>query len=193
MPDKYTNFSQLSSSETEGSYNIELRQMGSAIALIAPHAGKIELGTSEICRCVSGDDLTYYLFEGCKPNGNSDLHITSTRFDEPQGLTIAESANIVATFHGQRGSDLFVNVGGRSSDLGQMVIDLLTARGYVAGRHSDTALQGLDQNNICNRGSSRQGIQLEISRGLRDKLLTDKREMDRFCSAIRTAFKQYGL
>jgi phage replication-related protein YjqB (UPF0714/DUF867 family) len=193
MPDKYSNFSQLSSSEPEGSYKIELRQNNSAVALIAPHAGKIEPGTSEICRSVAKCDLTYYLFEGCKSNNNSDLHITSSRFDEPLGLEIAQSAQIVATFHGQSGSKHFVNVGGRASDLVQTVIDLLKSDGYSASQHPNVALQGLDKNNICNRGNSKQGLQLEISRGLRDKLVADGKKMDQFSAIIRAAFQQHGL
>ena len=193
MPDKYASFEQLSVSEPAGSYEIEFRQMNSAIALIAPHAGKIEPGTSEICRFVAGDDLTYYLFQGRKPNNNADLHITSSRFDEPQGLAAAASAQVVTTFHGQSGSGFFVNVGGLASELGQTLINRLTEAGYSASRQANPSLQGLDQNNICNRGSSNQGVQLEISRGLRDKLVADSGEMSKFSSVIRAAFQAHGL
>ena len=191
MPDKYASFSKLSSSEPEGAFQIELRQMGSPFALIAPHAGKIELGTSEICRSVAGADLTYYLFQGCKPNNNSDLHITSSRFDEPQGLTVAQTAKTVVTFHGQAGAKPFVNVGGLSRDLSQKIIELLIISGYAASRHENPMLQGLNPNNICNLGSTAQGVQLEISRGLRNRLISDKNELEFFSSKIRTALQQY--
>lgn len=188
MTDKYANFAQLSASEPISSYKIELRQVNSAVALIAPHAGKIEPGTSEICRSVASDDLTYYLFQGCKRSNNSDLHITSARFDESQGLSIATSAQVVVTFHGQFGARHFVNVGGRASELCTAIIDRLNRAGYSAGRQADPSLQGLDQNNICNRGLTRQGVQLEISRGLRDRLVSDKGEMMILTAAIRAAF-----
>src|SRR5262245_31952236 len=193
MADKYSSFSQLASSEPEGSYKIEKRQLGSKTALIAPHGGKIEPGTSEICRTVARDDLTYYLFQGCKPNNNSDLHITSSRFDEPQGLEIAQSAAVVVTFHGQSGSEMFVNVGGLAKELGQFAIELLREAGYVATRNSNPRLQGLDQQNICNRGVSRKGLQLEISRGLRERLVAEKQDLFRFASIIRTLFVKNGL
>lgn len=193
MPDKYASFEQLSASEPAGSYEIELRRMNSAVALIAPHAGKIEPGTSELCRFVAGEDLTYYLFQGRKPNSNSDLHITSSRFDEPRGLAAADSAQVVTTFHGQSGTDLFVNVGGLASEIGQTLIERLTVAGYSAGRQANQSLQGLDHNNICNRGRSKRGLQLEISRGLRDKLVTDSGEMSKFSSAIRATFQAHGL
>lgn len=193
MPDKYASFAELSSSEPDGSYRIEIRQTGSSVALIAPHAGKIEPGTSEICRHVAGSDLTYYLFEGCKPSSNRDLHITSARFDEPQGLNVAQSAQVVVTFHGQSGSDHFVNVGGRENGLCQTLIDLLTDGGYSASRQDNLALQGLDANNICNRGSTGQGLQLEISRGLRNALVSDADAMAHFSTMVRAALRKNDL
>jgi phage replication-related protein YjqB (UPF0714/DUF867 family) len=193
MPDKYANFSQLSASEPKDSYKIEFRHSSSAVAFIAPHAGKIEPGISEICRHISGHDLTYYLFEGLKPNNNSELHITSSRFDEPQGLATANSAKVVVTLHGQAGEDIFINVGGLAKELGHTIIDRFTDAGYVASRQVNESLQGLDQNNICNRGYAKQGVQLEISRGLRDKLVANADEMDRFSSAVRSALKEHGL
>jgi phage replication-related protein YjqB (UPF0714/DUF867 family) len=191
MPDKYASFLDLSTSEPEGSYRIEMRATGTAVALIAPHAGNIEPGTSEICRSVAGDDLAYYLFEGCKSSNNRDLHITSSRFDEPQGVSIAQSASVVVTFHGQIGEDHFVNVGGLAEQLCTSMIVLLNAAGFSASRHSNPMLQGRDPNNICNRGSKGQGLQLEISRALRSTLTADERAMASFSSTVRSAL--YGL
>ena len=191
MPDKYASFVDLSTSEPEGSYHIEMRSTGTAVALIAPHAGKIEPGTSEICRSVAGDDLAYYLFEGCKSSNNRDLHITSSRFDEPQGVGIAQSAQVVVTFHGQIGEDHFVNVGGLAEQLCASMIVLLNAAGFSASRHSNPMLQGRDTNNICNRGSKGQGLQLEISQALRNTLTADDHAMARFSSTVRSAL--YGL
>ena len=191
MPDRYASFSELSAAEGESAYRIELRETGSSVALIAPHAGKIEPGTSHICKSVAGVDLTYYLFEGCKASNNRDLHITSSRFDEPKGLAIAKSARIVITFHGQAGDDLFVNVGGLANGLRNSMIAELKSAGFVAGSQVNPTLQGLDADNICNRGSEKQGLQLEISRGLRDLLVTDQQKMDCFSSTVRSAL--HGL
>lgn len=191
MPDKYASFAELSAAEAESAYRIEIQETGSSVALIAPHAGKIEPGTSQICKAVAGGHLTYYLFEGCKASDNRDLHITSSRFDEPRGLAIAKSARIVITFHGQAGDDLFVNVGGLANGLRNSMIAELKSAGFVAGSQANPALQGLDADNICNRGSEKQGLQLEISRGLRDLLITDQQQMDCFSSTVRSAL--HGL
>lgn len=192
MPDKYGSFAQLDAVEPAGSYRIEHVPRKTLIALIAPHAGMIEPGTSEVCRAIAGSDRSYYVFEGCKPSNNCELHITSTRFDEPQGLSAARSARVVVTIHGQAGADEFVNVGGIAAALGHLIIERLRAEGFTASRHTDKALQGLNPANICNRGESGQGVQLEISRGLRDRLVASGVAMDRFAAAIRSAFVASG-
>ena len=193
MPDKYANFLQLEAAEPVGAYRIEHVSRKTPLALIAPHAGKIEPGTSELCRAIAGGDRTYYLFEGCRPSNNTQLHITSTRFDEPQGLSTAKSARVVVTIHGQAGVDEFINVGGIEAAIGRVIIEGLRAEGYTASRHSKAALQGLDPANICNQGYSGRGIQLEISRGLRDKLVACAVEMERFAATIRASLATHRL
>ncbi|WP_431037519.1 poly-gamma-glutamate hydrolase family protein [Pseudomonas yamanorum] len=186
MSDKYSSYLDLSISEPEGSYRIEMRSIGTAVALIAPHAGKIELGTSEICRSVAGDEFSYYLFEGHKTSNNRDLHITSSRFDEPRGISIAQSAQLVVTFHGQIGENHFVNVGGLAEKVCDSIIEALNVADFSASRRDNPGLQGRDVNNICNRGAKGQGVQLEISRALRNALIEDDDKMARFSSAIKS-------
>ena len=54
------------------------RRPESPIAILAPHGGGIEAGTSEIARAVAGSEFNLYLFEGIRPAGNYDaLHLTS--------------------------------------------------------------------------------------------------------------------
>lgn len=193
MPDKYANFAQLEAAEPAGAYRIEHVPRKTSLVIIAPHAGRIEPGTSELCRAIAGCDRSYYLFEGCKLTNNSELHITSARFDEPQALSIAKSAHVVLTIHGQSGTDEFVNVGGIEASLGRFLIERLLAEGYTTSRHSIAGLQGVDPANICNQGCSGRGIQLEISRGLRDKLLASSVEMARFAATIRATLATHGL
>jgi len=45
--------------------------------------------------------------------------------------------------------------------------DSLIARGFTVETHNSPALQGCDEPNICNRGKSGCGVQLELSNGLR--------------------------
>ena len=192
MPDKYANFSQLALHEGRDAYRIHARLCDSSIAVLAPHGGKIEPGTSQICLAIAGDHMTHYLFEGCKPTSNADLHITSNRFDEPHALLAARSAAFVVTVHGQSGSECFVNVGGRHEALGQSIMNVLNETGYHAHRHSNPNLQGTDSRNICNRGQAGRGVQLEISRGLRDRLCANDRELQEFAAIVREALRQHA-
>jgi phage replication-related protein YjqB (UPF0714/DUF867 family) len=83
--DKYESYEELRQNEQEHHFQIHHQEGSSGVAVMAPHGGGIEPGTTEIARGVAGTDHTFYAFEGLKPGGNQDLHITSTNFDEPVG------------------------------------------------------------------------------------------------------------
>jgi len=46
--------------------------------------------TSTIAVAIAANDYCLYRFEGRKRRENRDLHVTSTHFDEPEGLTWPE-------------------------------------------------------------------------------------------------------
>lgn len=46
----------------------------------------------------------------------------------------------------------------------------MTAQGFDVRKHPDPNLQGLDPRNICNRGTAGAGVQLELSREVRETL-----------------------
>ena len=55
--DKYSNYHDLAKLETEGvDFEIEVsHESGSLVAIIAPHAGKIEVETGELAKAIAGD------------------------------------------------------------------------------------------------------------------------------------------
>ncbi len=72
--DEYTKFEDLKKNETL--YEICFRERFSGVAVIAPHGGKIEPGTSEIARGIAGNEHTFYTFRGLRKDGNKRyLHI----------------------------------------------------------------------------------------------------------------------
>src|SRR5215204_7667794 len=102
MADKYPDFETLSRNERAGiDFGILVRRAKPAFAIVSPHGGGIEPGTSEIADATASSELSYYAFEGLKSSGNSDLHITSTRFDEPLCLTLVGESEVVVTIHGE--------------------------------------------------------------------------------------------
>jgi len=169
MADKYPDFDTLSRHETAGvDYRVLLRRSRPSFAVVAPHGGGIEPGTSEIAEAIASDAHSFYAFEGVKSEGNTDLHITSTRFDEPLCLALIGRANVVLTLHGEHSTaGQVVFVGGQDEALGGLIGASLGDRGFDVRRHTDPDLQGLDCWNICNRGLSRKGVQLELSQALR--------------------------
>src|SRR5262249_61887052 len=100
--DTYRNFAALARKERSGiDYDVLVRRARTAFAIVAPHGGGIEAGTSELADAVAGATHSFYTFEGLKPSGNRDLHITSTRFDEPMCLSLIGASDVVVTLHGE--------------------------------------------------------------------------------------------
>ncbi|MFX4608957.1 poly-gamma-glutamate hydrolase family protein, partial [Acinetobacter baumannii] len=90
-------YAELSSAHREGiDYHVTVERRGSGVAIVAPHGGRIERGTSEVARAIAGNDFDLYLFEGALPTMNFEmLHITSTRFDEPRALALIADCDAV--------------------------------------------------------------------------------------------------
>ena len=173
MADTYKSFAALAASEEAGvDYRVVMRRARLVFAVVAPHGGGIEPGTSEIASGVAGTRYSYYGFEGLKASGNAVLHITSTRFDEPAGRALVKLCTVVVTLHGEHGDDggKRVYLGGRDVALRTAVGNALDGRGFDVAEHTDPELQGLDPRNICNRGVSGAGVQLELTRSVRQTM-----------------------
>jgi predicted GNAT family N-acyltransferase len=98
------------------------------------------------------------------------LHITSNRFDEPRALRMARRAEWVLTIHGCREAGAVVYVGGRDGTRTRAIRRALQEAGFDARESQRPGLRGINPNNICNRGYSGRGVQLELSDGLRRQM-----------------------
>jgi phage replication-related protein YjqB (UPF0714/DUF867 family) len=140
----------------------------SGIAVLAPHGGRIEGRTSEIARLIAGDEHPLYLFEGLRTTGdNFDcLHLASHHFDEPRALDLISRCDTVVAVHGYAAPGPDVLLGGLNEKLKRDVAQALAEIGisYLTDGHR---FPGRDPRNICNRGRSGEGLQLELSGGLR--------------------------
>jgi len=177
--DRYRSFGDLASVELEGyDFRREMCTRPSTIAVVAIHGGGIEPGASEVARAVAGEDMAWYCFEGIKPRANGTLHVASTRFDDPQCVTLAARSDLVFSVHGSEGDDPHVLVSGLAEDLVLQLIDALVVQGFCAARDCG-ACAGTDPRNICNRGRLGKGLQIEMSRGLRLTLFRGLSRRDR--------------
>jgi phage replication-related protein YjqB (UPF0714/DUF867 family) len=192
MTNSYKNFIELSGQETEGrDYRIRICLRDGPILVMAPHGGMIEPGTAEIAEAIAGEEYSFYSLEGIKSEGNGVLHIGSHLFDEPQALETVKGAEIVLTVHGQAGkTDEFVMLGGLNTDLMSEIEYELNLSGFRTLEPTE-GLRAIDARNICNRGNSGKGVQLEISRGLRDSLRTDKNRLREFAGAVQRGVQSH--
>ena len=180
MVDKYKNFKSLSSVEKKDvDFKIFTENVKSRIAIVAPHGGGIEPGTSEIARSISNGKYNCYSFEGIKSKKNKELlHITSTIYDEPECIAVCQSSDTVLTIHGADDDDDIVFVGGLNEELKSTMIEKLKKAGFKA-KEDKTGHSGQDIRNLCNKGKMKKGLQLEISNGLRKKMFKGLKRKDR--------------
>ena len=172
--DRYSNFTELDENEKKGEdYVIAYRKGSLDIAVMAIHGGGIEPGTADIADAVAERTYTYYAFKGLKKKGNTILHLSSNTFDEPLGVRAAQEARIVLSIHGCRDEQEIVYVGGRDLELRQRFISSFRVSGFIAVASEVPGQRGIGENNICNRCRNGKGVQLEISRGLREKMYED--------------------
>lgn len=154
-------------------------------AVLAPHGGGIEPGSSELALAIAGrhpageaplPDTTLrdlWMFDAIRAKDNGELHVTSTHCDDPDALGLCADTPSAVAIHGCTAAqadlpDQAVLVGGRDAELRGALIDSLRANGFVAedGAGHPT-LGGLHPDNICNRTATGAGAQLEITTGLR--------------------------
>ncbi len=186
MSDFYSNFRDLQVHEQEGrDFRIITSRNWHPVLIIAPHGGKIEPYTSQITQWIAGEDFAWYAFEGIKDGDNRRLHITSHNFDEPTLLQALREAHTVLTIHGlKNSSDEFLMIGGLDLTFGSELRIALQHRDFIV-RESEQKYRGERASNICNRGRTGKGVQLEISFALRKRIVEDAECRIRFVDTIR--------
>ncbi len=188
MADRYASFAELARHEREGiDYAIESDARSKRFAVIAPHGGAIEPQTTPIARAIASTDLSFYSFTGLREGRpHRDLHITSRNFDEPRCLALLENVEVAVAIHGRVDIDdpVLCYLGGLDVALRDRMRAALSQAGFEA-RFDAQRYPGLHPMNICNRGQSRRGVQIELPRSLRTRLAADPSHLRRFSDAVR--------
>jgi phage replication-related protein YjqB (UPF0714/DUF867 family) len=145
--------------------------------VLALHGGGIEGGTSEIALAVAGYHPAtfaratdcyglhdFWIFEGLLGDDNSKLHVTATHYDDPIALKLVQISKRCLSLHGL--SDTAANgkiqIGGRDTELMSIVLEELTAAGIPAAISIDEDTNASNLDNICNKTTTRAGVQLEM-------------------------------
>ena len=164
------------------------RSASSSTAVIAPHGGGIEVGTSELCLAVAGYHpatlaarppvYDYWMFEGLRPSNNDELHVTSSHCDDPVALSMCGSVRHALGLHGCTPAQASlpaetkaVGVGGRNATFKRYLLEELADFG-AADAAGWESLDGNAPGNIANRTLLGMGAQLEITTPLRAAMFT---------------------
>jgi phage replication-related protein YjqB (UPF0714/DUF867 family) len=175
MADLFANYAELAAAKVEGQdYQVSYKDNGSDMLLFSPHAGAIEIGSSELITAISKErpEWNWYLFEGLQSSNNSELHITSTNFDEPRALNMMSKASRSVTIHGKAGDLPDTAIGGLDAPLRNTLWKKLEERGFSVVRASG-GIAGLEPDNIVNRNLRGHGVQLELSTAQRKAFFKD--------------------
>ena len=118
-------------------YAIRSVRRASEAAILAPHGGKIESGTTEIAEAIAGDDYNFYTFEGRMSRDNFKiLHVTSTHYDEKVCNDLINECTYVVAVHGLRDregherKDETICLGGKDTILRNAVMRALQANNF---------------------------------------------------------------
>jgi phage replication-related protein YjqB (UPF0714/DUF867 family) len=164
--DQYLGYEDLARDHIEGiDYVVHVRRpVDSCVAVIAPHGGGIEGGTSAVARQIAGAEHGLYLFEGIRrTDDNFDrLHLTSRCFNEPRCLNLIAACDTAIAVHGYASPGPDVLLGGLDERL-KRELALALAAGGLSVLTDGHAFPGREPLNVCNRTRSGKGVQIELS------------------------------
>jgi len=176
-------------SQKDIDFEIEVKETGSDVTVLAIHGGKIEKGTTELAYALaSHNNYNYYSFLGLKSTDNFSLHVSSDKFAETYALEMVSRSKVALSIHGCYGTEEFTYIGGRDTELADRMKESLIKYGFTVKKDTPKDLAGISPDNIVNRNIDERGVQLEISEGLRTKFLsTDKDILHNYVLAISEA------
>ncbi|MGK9288534.1 poly-gamma-glutamate hydrolase family protein [Staphylococcus warneri] len=173
--DYYTSMTQLERETKEGiDWKKETRDQGNQVLIVAPHGGNIEQGTSELTKLLAQQGgYDYFSFEATRPSNNTQLHVTSTHYDDPTLHQMIEGRAATISIHGAKGDDQIVFLGGAKSDLRDAIQSQLESRGFAV-QVPPEYLGGLNEDNFINKNENSTGVQLELTTALRKALFINQ-------------------
>ena len=174
MADLYPSMTALLADRVEGvDYTITtIQNPDSPVAITAVHGGNIERGSSEVGALIREyGNYNYFSFNALL-SPSTDLHVTSTNYDEPTVLGMMAAADFVVGIHGKSGTDESIYVGGLDSAFRNIVWSKLEEAGFTC-LLAPEGIAGQEPMNITNRTRSGGGVQLETTTNLRKSFFTD--------------------
>lgn len=169
--DKYESMEQLIN-ETKGGIDwvILTKVIRSKCLLSAIHGGSIEPGCTEVALELSRLAMTdFYSFKGIRANNNSELHVTSIRYDESIIKDMLAHAHFSLAIHGASGNESEILLGGSDETNRILLEKALLDEGFKV-KQAPSNLEGSHPSNINNQNIRQKGVQLELTKGFRSSL-----------------------
>ena len=173
--DYYKSMTELYKDTTEGiDWKKDTRNVGKSVLIVAPHGGNIEQGTSELTKLVANNgDFDYFSFEAIRPSNNTQLHVTSTNYDDATLHEMIQDRTATISIHGAQGEEQLVYLGGYQSPLRDAIQSQLELKGFVV-KIPPEYLGGLSNANFINKVEESTGVQLELTTALRKVFFKDE-------------------
>ncbi|MGI2278247.1 poly-gamma-glutamate hydrolase family protein [Staphylococcus cohnii] len=172
--DYYKSMTELYNDTKEGiDWKKDTRDVGKSVLIVAPHGGNIEQGTSELTKLVANNgDFDYFSFEAIRPSNNTQLHVTSTNYDDATLHDMIQDRTATISIHGAQGEEQLVYLGGYQSPLRDAIQSQLERKGFVV-KIPPEYLGGLSNANFINKVEGSTGVQLELTTALRKAFFKD--------------------
>jgi phage replication-related protein YjqB (UPF0714/DUF867 family) len=163
MADKYPSLAALKAAlKDQIDYRSRLLDRKSRVTIMAPHGGFIEAGTSALARSVAGSRYNLFDFQGLKAEAGADLHVTSTRFRDPDLSCLLRRSCVAVSIHSMGpANESVVWLGGRNKTLKQLVLEHLQKAAFAVNPDSPL-YRGESPKNVVNL-ALHEGVQLELS------------------------------
>lgn len=166
---------ELEKNTTEGvDWVIETREYPDVDSLVSSiHGGNIEIGTTELATLTSEKGgYNLFAFKGMRSSNNSELHVTSTHYDEPTMLRMVSNAHRHVAVHGASGTEPKIYVGGLDIALRNAIWEELVKKGLPAVIAPSNII-GEEPDNISNRTIHGQCVQLELTTAMRQSFFVN--------------------
>jgi phage replication-related protein YjqB (UPF0714/DUF867 family) len=194
----YGSFTELAAAEDVSNYTIKTNDIGSDTTILGIHGGGIEKGTSELVEALDGyGRYNTYSFEGLKPTDNGSLFIKAINFDEPSAVRLVRNSDYTVSVIGAQGDGEVTYVGGQNKMLAELIKLHLTAKGYnVETLNIPDRIAGVMNSNIGNKNKLFNdnyqigGVQVAVTKGLREKLATDSGTLNDYSGTINQALSE---
>lgn len=190
MADLYPSMTALYATEPKANWSRTIRNINSTVLVAAPHGGGIEVRTTDVANGIASDVYKYFSFNGLlKSQGYQELHVTSTNYDCPYFKALNDKVDYTYTIHGCSGTTPIAYVGGLDTEAGVNLMNHLRKAGFKTGL-PPAKYAGTSTRNICNKNRRRKGVQVELTRSLRDSLVSNGKYTSTYYALI-SAFKAH--